>query len=77
VRFYLKKKKKYPSQKRAGGVAQGVGLKVKLQYSKKKIPKNINQFKISKGLEQKIYKRHTKICPSLNITEMQVNTKMK
>jgi hypothetical protein len=36
VRFYLKKKKKYPSQKRAGGVAQGVGLKVKLQYSKKK-----------------------------------------
>jgi hypothetical protein len=31
-----KKKKKKPSQKRAGGVAQGVGPEFKSQYHKKK-----------------------------------------
>jgi hypothetical protein len=39
VRHYLKKKKK-SSQKRAGGVAQGVGPEFKFQYQKKRKERN-------------------------------------
>jgi hypothetical protein len=42
VRPYLRKKKN-PSQEKAGGLAQGVGPEFKPQYHKKKKKKEINQ----------------------------------